>query len=259
MADTKISALVSGAPVTSVVGTIGFGVSNSGVSQGLTLAQIMTFVNTAPIWAAGSATAGTWPKFTGGTLLTTPVAGTLEYDGNDFYLTNMDGRAAVQSNWLIVLANAYVTSSGSTSLQKLFNIPTNGTITLSAGVYFFECVISLAAMSTTTGTFSFGFLGSSISSAGIAYTALAVKAASGTPSTPQMTVGTSDAAVVIVSTSTSATGEMIIRGRLTAGGAFTCIPAFAVSVASAVQVLPGSYFKIWKAGAGTFASVGPWS
>jgi hypothetical protein len=62
-------------------------INEAGTSKKVTAAQLKTFVNNAPVFAAGSASANTKPKLTSGTLLTTPEAGAIEYDGTALYGT----------------------------------------------------------------------------------------------------------------------------------------------------------------------------
>jgi hypothetical protein len=74
VADTKISGLTAATSVdatdeVAINDTATAGVSGS--SKRATAQMIKTFVNTAPLFAAGSATASSWPVWTAGTLLTT--------------------------------------------------------------------------------------------------------------------------------------------------------------------------------------------
>jgi hypothetical protein len=94
MADTTISGLSFGAtPADADV----YEAEQSGVSKKLAHSQLKTYITTAPTWAAGSATAGSKPKLTSGTVLTTPEAGALEYDGVQIYETidTSSGRGAI--------------------------------------------------------------------------------------------------------------------------------------------------------------------
>lgn len=92
MADTKVSALTA---VSSVTGTQEFPANDGGVSKKATAAQIKTYVNTAPSFAAGSASAGSWPVLASGTLLTTAEAGAIERDADVFYATPDAGNRGV--------------------------------------------------------------------------------------------------------------------------------------------------------------------
>lgn len=106
MADTKISALPA---VSAPASTDAFAVNQGGTSKQEALSQIKTFILTAPVFAAGSASAASWPKQTSGTLLTTPEAGAFEYDGTAAYetLDTTSGR-------------------GQLDLQQIFRLTANG-------------------------------------------------------------------------------------------------------------------------------------
>jgi Pectate lyase superfamily protein len=158
--------------------------------------------------------------------------------------------AVIQSTEAFIYqGSTYTTSSGTgTGLQKLFNESTNGTLTLPVGVYFFECEFSLTAMSSTSGTFSFG-VGGSATLSSIKYTSTAQKSAAvGTLATWPSLVGTSAAATALVAASTTTTGAALIRGAISVSVAGTIIPEFAVSQAANVVVGALSYFRVWPAG-----------
>lgn len=106
MADTKFSALTA---VSAALLTHEWGVNEAASSKRVTAAQLKTLVNDAPLFGAGSASANSKPEMTSGTLLTTPEAGALEYDGTSFYKT-ID-----------------VTSGrGLESVQQMFRLAANG-------------------------------------------------------------------------------------------------------------------------------------
>jgi hypothetical protein len=84
VADTKISALTAAG---SAAAANEYAINEAGTSKKVTGTQVKTFVNTAPVFAAGTASAGTWPVMTSGTLLTAAEAGAMEFDGNLHYRT----------------------------------------------------------------------------------------------------------------------------------------------------------------------------
>lgn len=255
MADQKISALVSGSPVTAPTGAIGFGVAQAGASKGLTLAQVMTFVNTAPIWAAGTATAGTWPEMTAGTLLTTPVSGTIEFDGALWYTTTAAGRGVSPSTYFMKNTAALTGVTG-TSLQPMFHTSTNGALTLPVGVYEFECLLELSNLSATSGTVSFGFGGTaSISALDSKYQALATKAA--TPGAATFLLSSTFGMNAITPATTGTTCQAWIKGVFHVATAGTIIPSFSVGVSTTPSVGFSSFFKCTPMPAGL--QVGPWS
>lgn len=210
---------------------------------------------------AGTATASTAPlKFTSGTNLTTAEAGAVEYDGKVGYFSGESSqRGVVDASQFITLTGNYTTVSGSTALQKLFNSPTNGALTVGGNTtYLFECNFELSALSATAGTFSFGFLGTATYSL-VRYIAIANKTALTVQTASSHTRGTVATAVVITASNTTTTGYAFIRGKLIVGNGGTIIPAFAVSQASAVVVQSGSYFTLQPLGSNTVQSVGNWS
>lgn len=210
----------------------------------------------------GTATANTAPlKFTSGTNLTAAEAGAVEYDGKVGYFSGeASQRGFIDSSQIITLTSNYTTVSGSTALQKLFNAPTNGALTVAGSTtYLFECFFDLSAMSTgSAGTFSFGLLGTATYSL-VRYIAIANKTALSVQTASSHTVGTAATAVVISASNTTATGYAFIKGKIIIGAGGTIIPAFAISVASAAVVQSGAYFKLTPIGSNTVQSVGNWA
>jgi hypothetical protein len=257
MADTKISALTA---VATPAGTDQYATNQGGTSKRTTLAQVMAFVNTAPVWAAGTASAGTWPTFTAGTLLTAQVSGTWEYDGNAAYFTAGGNRGVLAAESIITLTSNFTTPGGTITLQKLFNSPTNGAITLAANTaYEFEAYFKLASMSATSGAFGFGF-GGSVGIASVDYASVALKNVANTAGLPpDFVAGTLALSTWLVNSNTQTSGFAHIKGKLVTSTAGTLIPSFATSIAAATVVGAGSYFKIKPLGADTVQSVGNWS
>lgn len=135
------------------------------------------------------------------------------------------------------------TLASQTTLQQLFNTPANGAFNALAGTtYLFTCRFDLTAMSATSGTFSFGFLGTATFT-NIKYTSLAVKIAS---------IATAGSAVIVTSTVATATpictantlggGHAKIQGIISVNAAGTIIPAVATSIAAPAVVGINSIF-----------------
>lgn len=204
-------------------------------------------------------TSGAPLRLTAGTNMTTAAAGVYEYDGTTSYFTRATGERGVEpSTQHITLTTAFTTAGGTTALQKLFNSPTNGTLTVAANTtFYFECMFSLTAMSASGGTFSFGIAGTA-NITGISYMAFGEKAAAGA-SAPFMTFSSAAAATVVSSSNTVTTGKLFVSGKIRITTTGTLIPSFATSVAAASIVGNDSYFKIWAAGSNTVQSVGNWS
>jgi hypothetical protein len=209
---------------------------------------------------AGTATASTAPlKLTSGTSLTTAEAGALEYDGKTLFITpEASNRGVAPAVHYITLTTGYTTVSGSTALQKMFNSTTNGALTVGGSTtYFFECDFSLSSMSTTSGAFSFGLLGTATYTR-VRYWAISKKAAAA-QGTGLLTMGTAATATALVANNTTATGHSTIRGKIVVGTGGTIIPAFAISQAAAAVVDADASFRIWAVGSNTVTSVGNWS
>src|SRR5262245_51249647 len=125
MADTKISALTA---ASAAAAANELAINEAGASKKVTAAQLKTFVNTANIFAAGSASANSWPKLTAGTLLTAPEDGAIEFDGDCMYgTTDADNRGVFRLRHLI-RANVTRTLPNDTNLNPIFNSPANGSL-----------------------------------------------------------------------------------------------------------------------------------
>lgn len=198
----------------------------------------------------------------GSVLNTTPVAGAREVDSNGFpyYTAQASQRGLIDTEQFITLTTAFTTAGGTTALQKLFNSPTNGSLTVAGSTtYFFECFFTLSAMSATTGTFSFGLAGTATYTR-VLYTVTGLKAAltQATAITSVYTVATSS--FVGSSTgNTNTTGFAYVKGKIVVGTGGTIIPSFATSVAAASVVGNDSYFRLIPAGLNTVQSVGNWA
>ena len=158
----------------------------------------------------------------------------------------------------IELTAAYTLVS-QTAAQKAFNAPAGGALTLKANTtYFFEVLISLTAMSGTSGAFGFA-LGGTATLTRQAWMAFAQKAgALATPNTDQITFNTA-ANVALVTASTVTTGQMWIRGIIRVGATGTVIPQVSLGVAAAAVVGVDSYAWFKPVGADTVQSVGNWA
>lgn len=253
MADTKISALPA---VATPAGAIQFGVNNAGVSDSLTLAQVMAFVNTAPIWAAGTASAGTWPKFTSGTLLTTPVAGTWEYDGNGLYFTTALGRGIVASEAWCIQATTHVLTS-TTAAQAIFNASANGAITLPAGLYEIEMSIVIESLSATSGGANL-LIGGTVNATFITYNILGARGVT-TIALNSGAIASAFGTLPLLPTSTATSASVFIKAILKVTTAGTFIPQLALGIAAAAHVDQGSYCKVKLLGVNTVATIGNWS
>jgi len=73
-----------------------------------------------------------------GTNLTTPVAGSVEYDGVVAYLTTTASTRGVWMMEQFILQTSNYTLTSQTAAQQLFNASTNGAITLPTGTFEFR-------------------------------------------------------------------------------------------------------------------------
>jgi hypothetical protein len=259
MADTSIANLTAASTLT---GTEEIPLSDgSGTTKACTAQQIKDFVEVAPVFAAGSATAGSWPKLTSGTLQTTPDAGSIEMDADAIYMTHDAGnRGAVSICHYIRAATSRALSNVATE-QALFNSPTNGRITLEVGLYFFEGMLYLTGMSGTSGNAAFDIVG-----AGTAVTADWLWHAVGIDNNTPTAAGTQTGSFSITQQSvasmlTAGTGTGLgaeLRGTFEVTTAGTLIPSVTLVNAAAATVAAGSYVMLRRLGAPNYASVGQW-
>ncbi len=157
----------------------------------------------------------------------------------------------------IILLQAAYTLTSQTAAQKLFNTPTNGQVTLTAGTYEFECFYSLTAMSATSGTFGFALGGTATFTQ--FYLATADK-----KSAPATTAGATScynvaANTALATANVNTNGFAQISGIINVSASGTVIPQVSLSIAAAAVVGIGSYFRIRPIGSTTVTSVGNWS
>lgn len=227
-------------------GDFGIGIANDGT-------QILHI-------AAG--TASKCPlEFNAGTLMTSPDAGSMEYDGAAFYLAPFGGsRGVVPAEQLVVLGTAYTLTS-QTAAQKMFNASTNGAVAVEADTYWFECGFSLTSMSATSGSYGFALGGTAVI-ASQGWRAWANKAALATATAGLMTYNTA-ANTTLATANTTTTGSAFVCGfvRITTAG--TLIPQVSLGVAAAAVVGAQSYFRIFPVSAvnaaATNIAIGNWS
>lgn len=198
---------------------------------------------------AGTAAAGTAPlKFTAGTNLSITEGGTLEYDGTNIFYTsaNNEGRSVIQAEQFIALNSAYTLTSSAGTLQKLFNVPANGAYNAVVGTYFFECSFSLSSMSTLSGTFSFGFLGTGTATISASFNSISAKATAGSATAFNNIANNiaKGSGTILTTNSTKTSGRSYINGIIRVTVAGTIIPAVSTSIAANAIVQSGSYFRI---------------
>lgn len=149
--------------------------------------------------------------------------------------------------------NSDYTGTTSTSLQKAFNVGSSGNGSFPAVAnkkYAFEYILYLDGLSSTSGTISFGILGTATIDF-IFGNSIAKK--TGTPSSAAASqsalINSTTQAVVTATTTTN--GYFCIIGELTTTSSGTLIPAFAVSQSTTPTIKKGSFFRIKELGANT--------
>jgi hypothetical protein len=159
--------------------------------------------------------------------------------------------------------NTAYTLTNTTNLQKIFNVSTNGAVTVTAATsYFFECSLNLSNMSATSGNFGF-----SIGGAGTATFTSASWQSSGLDATTQTTpadvggVYSASAAqtgnILVPTVGTAASVYITGMFRITAGG--TIIPSIQLTTANAAVVGVNSWFRCRSLGSNTVTAVGAWT
>lgn len=240
-------------------------VSASTTNTYCTTAEVKTFVWTAPVFAAGTASANTWPKFTSGTILTTAEDGAWEVDTTNIYACTDAGNRGIIPLTHFIRTDSTNTLTSSTATQKLYASPTNGTITLETGVYNFKSTLRFTAMAGTNGNLRVFLKGSGTATTGkvlMHWWGTDNNSSTGTTRAQSGTLNTSTtsaALVSIVSANTATVLEMSGRGTFEVSGAGTMIPSVALSTAAAAILAIGSFFEFTRLGAASVVSVGQWT
>jgi hypothetical protein len=191
---------------------------------------------------AGSATAGTWPKTASGTVLTTPEAGAIEYDGATYYLTAeaTPGRPAVNAQQI------YRTTSASGTIGSAIAdfFPATSSISLAASAIY-EIVFHCYFTKTTAGTVVWTILASS------APTAMNVGTTIGgaTGGAGVATAATTVATVASPSLTTAVNHYAEVRSIVETNAA-TNVRLRVTSSVGTVTQLRGSYYTVRRLPAG---------
>jgi hypothetical protein len=225
-----------------------------------TALEIKTHGNTAPVFAAGTASADTWPKLTAGTLLTTAEAGALELDTNCLYGTTDAGNRGYIPVRHFIRADATRTLPNDTNENAIFNSPTNGRLTLETGTYLFHGLISVNTMSATSGNASIDILGAGTATCA-AWLWHAVGVDGNTATTANQTgstIITQQSPASIVSAGTGTSMQVRLYGTFEVTGAGTIIPSIDLVTAAAAVVAIGSHLAFERIGSTSVVSVGQW-
>jgi hypothetical protein len=172
-----------------------------------------------------------------------------------FLLSYFQGIFAPKYEYM-VLTSAYVLAN-STSLQKMFNIGSGsaGAFNTTANkTYKFRLEFDMTGLSASSGTLSFGFLGTAIVTS-INYKAETCKQALATAAAPFIVSIQSTSINSITSSTTATTAKGFITGIIRCTTAGTLIPAIATSIGvTTAQVEANSYFEISEVGSNTITA-----
>jgi hypothetical protein len=264
MADIKISALtgVAGGILADADEIPIADASDLSASYSATMANVKTYVTTAPVFAAGSSSANTKPKLTSGTVLATTEAGAIEFDGKAAYFTPVIGDRGVVPAVMfrVLLANA--TGADVATAQPWF--PTNGGVQVRAATcYRFEGAFSSVRTAGTTSHTTNILFGGTATITAIGYH---VEVKEGDAAT----ISDSDLIAIQVATSTnikaasvSATENVVFQvwGHVWINAAGTFIPQFIYSAApgQAPTIELGTYFRLEPIGDNAVTQMGTWA
>jgi hypothetical protein len=230
---------------------------------------------------AGTASAAPL-TMTAGTLLTSPAAGAIEFDGSAFYATAVAAsrqqidaeQYAIASSDSAVYSGAGLDSNAAAPVfTTAMGCSANGAITLQAGkTYAFEACYNLTNTGTTSHTWAVLFGGTAtITAAQIqgsgnssaTANAAATGGLSGFLTGTDLTNGGNGLVLTAASTSATEQATFSLNGVIIVANAGTLIPELKASArpgasgTPGVTVKKGSFFRIWEMGGA--GAVGDWS
>lgn len=255
MADSKISSLSA---ASAAAAANEFEINEAGTSKKVTGTQIKTFVTTAPVFAAGTASASTTPKLTSGTVMTTPEAGALEYDGKVFYATPTSGARSVNlCSQFSVLTSDY-TLTNQTAVQAAFG-SAQDVFTVDASTLYRIEGLYVTTTGATSASLRLAFL---FTTATVSYMKVACNGWQGlantTATASNMTwmdagaVATVTAAAVTAGKSVSFSGLIAIN----TGGTITPQVAFSADPTGTLLMKAGSYVMLTPLGSNSVTKIG---
>lgn len=213
-------------------------------------------------------------QFTGGTLTSSTVAGSVEYDGATLYATpvggaSSSGRGVWPVDHIIMTPSAGRVLTQNTSAQAIFDSPTNGEITLTAGTtYLMEGMVTVTNTASPAASHSYSTsFATTATLASISYTVDATVSA-GAPASGSTTIARAQATAVTAlqvtaaSTAISEVAVFLIRGvvRSSTSGTFQPQIRFNTNAPGGTStVAADSYFRLTPVGSSLFTSVGNWS
>lgn len=166
------------------------------------------------------------------------------------------------ATYYLMQTNDY-TLNNTGSQQKAFNQVTNGTLTLAAGTYEFDCFLYLTNMSSAaSNNLTFDVVG-----AGTAVTDRWGHHSTGLDNnSPLSTLARGGSASVTAATQTNIVNDgtgtgmvSITQGMFRVSTAGTIIPSVKLGTAAAAVMKSGSWFRVRLVGASTDTYVGAWT
>lgn len=180
--------------------------------------------------------------------------------GTSKKLTALQLKTYVQNHHFI-RADVDRTLPNDTNLNAIFNNPTNGRLTLTTGVYVFEGLFIITAMSSTSGNALLNIIG-----AGTATIGSWLWQIHGLDNSTPATIADDDhaffqtsasaASMVVAGTGTALRFKIEGSFEVTTGG--TLIPSIDLVTAAAAVVQDGSFFRVKKLGDNGLVSIGDW-
>jgi hypothetical protein len=234
-------------------------ITASGAVNGLTLGG---FVRP----TAGSASQAPL-LFTAGTNVSVATAGAVEYDGSVFLSTPATSqRGLLPTEYLIALSSNY-TANDSASAQKVFNVPTDGTVAVLANTtYFIEglYVVAPAINFNAVALQTLFALGSGATLTSIRYVADTTAGLSSAVNTlKRVQVAAATATTVTDAAPGGAATNFVVqlRGiiRTNAAGTITPQLQFTGTPGSAPIVQANSFFRLVPVGSGSVTTIGAWT
>lgn len=213
-----------------------------------------------PVFAAGSAAANTKPKFQSGTVLTTPEAGALEYDGNVFYLSNAASARGLVPSVFVARIDASQALVDDGSDQAVFP-SANDALTVEAGAtYLFDGLYSITKGANDVDTFM--LFGGTATLTSIRYFAQGVTAATAGTAVAMLSQNITVATEIeVAANGTGVHVRILFQGCMEVNAAGTFIPMinFSAATGSTPAVNVDTYIRLMKLGSNPITAIGPWA
>lgn len=195
--------------------------------------------------------------FSAGSLLASPLAGAVEYDGRVFYGTPSGAQRGLIATPQFFRLNADLAGANATGAQSAFGV---GVSVTTGTVYAFDGLINLSKTAGVTSHVISLLWGGT---ATITISGNALAAISATTNAVGNILNVVGGNVITTAITTAALGVSIaVKGTISVTGSGTFIPQYSLSAApgGAYSTLAGSYFSIYPVGAtGANTNIGTWA